>query len=575
MSREENVWDAWLREPRLDGGLRSELAALVGAGDRAELEERFAGDLQFGTGGMRAKMGAGTDRLNVHTVRKASQGVAAWIAARAEPDARRLAVCFDGRRQSREFALEAALVAARNGIAAYLFDAARPTPLLSFAVRFLGCAGGVMITASYNPPEYNGYKVYGSDGVQLLPAEAETIIGAMRAIPDLFAIARADEEEARRAGLLKSVPADVEEAYFAALRPLYSRSAPPLRIVYTPLHGTGLALVPRALREAGFPDVRTVALQSRLDPEFTHVQSPNPEEPRAYDLALAEARAGGADLILATDPDADRVGVMAKDGAGYRFFTGNEAGALLLDGYLRRLRRDGGLKPGATVITTNVTSDFGAAVAASYGVDTVRVLTGFKYIGARIGDYERSGGRHFVFGYEESVGYLALPFVRDKDSVQAAVLAAQVAAEHKAAGRTLAQALAELFARFGHYGDRLLGFAFAGQSGAARMEKLMDDLRRSPLSAPGLALSAIEDCLAGARVALPAGARENLDLPSSDVLKFYFGERGWVAVRPSGTEPKLKVYIGVKARSEEESRERLALLERAVEGRLASYLSEE
>ncbi len=567
-------WRAWYEDERLDPGLRAELEALQQAAAWGELEERFAHDLSFGTGGLRAKIGVGSSRMNVHTVRRATQGVVEWI---KQSGGSSLVIAYDGRRLSREFAWETALVAAAAGVVAHVFAEAEPTPLLSFAVRHLGCAAGVMITASHNPPEYNGYKVYSADGGQLLPDDARQVMMRM-ADGDLFAIRRLERDDALARGLVRAASREVKEAYFSELDALYRMygDAPPSaqKIVYTPLHGTGGSLVPRALSEAGFADVRQVARQAVLDAEFTHASSPNPEEPSAYDRAVQLAQSEGADLILATDPDADRLGVMCrkKDG-GYRFFSGNEIGGLLIDGWLRRLQKHGKLPENAVVVTTNVTSDFGEAVAAGYGVRTERVLTGFKFIGAKIKEYEQSGAFSFVFGYEESVGYLALPFVRDKDGVQAAVLVAHTAAEQLARGRTLDEALEELFARAGYFRDRLLGYTFAGQSGVARMERLMADLRARPLSARGLSASSVEDCLAGVRRNLVTGREETLALPASDVLKFRFGDGGWVAVRPSGTEPKLKVYIGVRADSASVAQERLTVLESAIEERVRVYLS--
>lgn len=569
-------WDTWLADDRLDPGVRKELSSLVAAGRTAELQDRFAGDLQFGTGGLRARIGAGSDRMNVHTVRKATYGVVRWLQKRTAAEHASVVICFDGRRMSREFALETALVAAALGVKSFLFPEPRPTPLLSFAVRHLGCAAGVMVTASHNPPEYNGYKAYGADGGQLLPADAEAAVREMGTVQDLFAVPRMDEADARARGLLVEAGADIEAAYlaeFASVLALAGVPAAPLRIVYTPLHGVGGTMVPGALARAGFADVRPVALQSRIDGEFTHVKSPNPEEPAAYDLALEEAKSAGAELIIATDPDADRMGIMAREGEHYRFFTGNEIGGLLVDYVLTRLGALGTMPAGATVVTTNVTSDLGEAVASAAGVATERVLTGFKFIGARIREFEETGGRTFVFGYEESVGFLAKPFVRDKDSVQASVLIAAAAAYHKAAGRTLAGALHGLFERLGHFSDRLLSYTFEGQSGAARMGDLMADLRARPLAARGMLLTAVEDCLTGIRHLVADGRDEPLDLPRSDVVKYRFGGAGWVAARPSGTEPKLKVYVGARAESGELAEDRLRVLEAAIEERVAPFLT--
>ncbi len=563
-------WRTWYEDTRLDADLRAELEALQRAGAWSELEERFSHDIDFGTGGLRAKIGVGSARMNVHTVRRATAGVVAWIRQNGGGS---VVIAYDGRRMSHEFAWETALVAAAAGVVAHVFAAPQPTPLLSFAVRHLGCSAGVMITASHNPPEYNGYKVYGADGGQLLPDDTRQVMMLM-ADGDLFSIRRMEQNAALHGGMVRTVESGVAEAYFGELRALYRKPSDgaAIKIVYTPLHGTGAAMVPRALAAAGFPEVHLVAEQSALDGEFTHTSSPNPEELVAYDRALPLAKRLAADLILATDPDADRLGVMARQRDGeYRFFSGNEIGGLLIDHWSARLKGDGRLPGNAVVVTTNVTSDFGEAVAATHGVQTERVLTGFKFIGAKIAEYEQGGPYSFAFGYEESVGYLALPFVRDKDSIQAAVLIANAVAKHHAEGRTLDEALEALFARVGYFRDRLLGYTFAGQSGVYRMERLMADLRAKPLSALAGPARVLEDCLAGVRRTLATGGEESLDLPASDVLKFRF-DGGWVAVRPSGTEPKLKVYIGVSADSAAAADELLRALESAIEARVQPHL---
>lgn len=567
-------YQQWIDDERVDPDLRAELRALVQAGNEAELSERFAAHLAFGTGGMRAKLGAGTNRMNVHTVRKASAGLARFVCAVAPAGARRIVIAYDGRRKSAQFAMDCARVAAAHGVEAFVFAEARPTPLLSFAVRQLHCTAGVMVTASHNPADYNGYKVYGADGAQVLADAAQAIVTEMEAAGDLLAIPLAEERDAREKGLIHTVAPAVEDAYMDALtalhRTLPSGAKEALTIVYTPLHGTGAALVPLALKRAGFFDVHIVAKQAALDSEFTFVKSPNPEEPAAYDLALQTARelaslpAGKApDILLATDPDADRVGVMVRSADGsYQALSGNEVGALVLSDYLPYLQSQGQLPADATLVTTHVTSDFGAAVASAYGVMTERTLTGFKFIGEKIAQYEQTGKHSFVFGYEESVGYLARPFVRDKDSVQAVLLIAHMAAAVKARGSDLAAHLQALFERFGFYCDRQLNFTFEGQSGLRQMRALLSELRQAPLAVQGLTLEAVEDAWEGV-TRFADGRETKLDLPQSDVLKFLYAGGAWVAVRPSGTEPKLKAYLGVCEPTREAAHDRLQQLHQA------------
>ncbi|MHB1682787.1 MAG: phospho-sugar mutase [Bacilli bacterium] len=574
----ETVWQRWHDEIRLLPALRLELQTLIESGAQAELRDRFAEDLQFGTGGLRAKMGVGTNRMNVYTVRRATAGVVEWIRETTPKERWRLAIGYDGRRDSATFAREIAGVAAARGVQACLFAAARPTPMLSFAVRHLQCAAGVMVTASHNPPEYNGYKVYGSDGGQILTADAERIVALMRRETDMFGVAALAPDDVQFQALVATLAQDLERAYYERLTPLLqvesADAKDALTIVYTPLHGTGGETVPRALRLAGYNHLVTVPEQSALDEEFTFVRNPNPEESVAYDLALALAQEQKADIVLATDPDADRVGMMIRrsDGA-YELLTGNEVGALFLSYHLEALAKEGKTPAQGAVITTIVTSDFGETVAQAYGVLTERTLTGFKYIGDKIGQYEHDGKNHFVFGYEESVGYLLLPFVRDKDAIQAAVFLANMAASLKQRHGDLGTALQALYTRFGYYRDRLLSYNFAGRDGVQRMGALMADLRQNPLRAQDAPLFAVEDYLTLLKTTMADCQKNTLTLPASDVLKFRFAGDAWVAVRPSGTEPKLKVYIGVKGTDAQSANAQVERLQTLVESRLQSYLA--
>ncbi len=584
----QEKWLDWLKESRLDDSLHSELQRLIDQDERQELEERFASELHFGTGGLRAKMGVGTNRMNIYTVGKATAGVVGWIKSvmstsesQSVAGSFKIVIGYDGRRDSDVFARRVAAVANAMGVTAYVFAAARPTPLLSFAVRQLSANGGIMVTASHNPPEYNGYKVYGADGGQLLPDDAEIVTEKMREIKDMFDLPAMDIDKATEQGLYRVVQGDVEQAYFGHLSALYRpQEGAGVRhdtvIVYTPLHGTGASLVPRALNEAGFAKVHMVAAQASLDSEFTNVLSPNPEEPTAYNLAIEEAKRVGADVILATDPDADRVGVMARSQSGeYKLLAGNEVGALILDNYLAWRKGHGNLPDHPVMVTTNVTSDFGEVVANEFGVKTERVLTGFKFICAKIREYEQAGDQTFVFGYEESVGYLALPFVRDKDSVQGAVVIANMVAELKAKGATLVSRLEELRQHFGYFSDRLLSYTFPGLSGLEQMQTLMDDLRKTPLVVPNMTLTAIDDCLRQTRIDVLQNKELPLDFPESDVLKYLFQGDAWVAVRPSGTEPKLKVYLGVRGQGESDATSQLEALLHAIDGRVRAFMEQE
>lgn len=577
MTNESNTYEKWLQDERLDEQLRKELTELVAQDALDELRERFARDLEFGTGGLRAKMGVGTNRLNRYTVRKATYGVVRWIQSQFAGKEQSIVIGYDGRHHSAEFAHEVASVAAAHGVLAYVYADARPTPMLSFAVRHLGCAAGVMITASHNPPEYNGYKVYGADGGQVLPDAAVQIVRFTQEVVDLFAVPVMDFPSAVHEGFVRTVETSVEEAYFAALHPLHRNIAQESKdhttIVYTPLHGTGGFAVPRALREAGFENVVLVDKQSYLDGNFTNVKNPNPEEYVAYDLALETAKEVAADVIMATDPDADRVGVMAKDNAGnYVFFSGNEIGALLLSDYLPELAVQGKLTKDAVMVTTNVTSDFGEVIAKSYGVQTERTLTGFKYIGDRIEAYEQQGNQRFVFGYEESVGYLALPFVRDKDSVQAAILIANLIAALRAKGTNLVEAREALYTKFGYFQDKLLSYTFIGLTGLQKMNDFMQSLRMEPLFVALSKTLVVEDYLSGEKT-YADGTQDKLTLPSSDVLQFRFADNSWVAVRPSGTEPKLKVYVGVKGKDKDQAKTLLQTYVAAIEDRIRPLLA--
>ncbi|MBX6395220.1 MAG: phospho-sugar mutase [Alicyclobacillaceae bacterium] len=557
--------EAWRKGLASDPDSAAELARIEA--DPAALYDAFCADLTFGTGGLRGVMGVGTNRMNRYTVRRATAGLARYLKKQGVAG-RGVVVAYDSRRWSDLLAKETALTLAAAGIPVYLFEGIRPTPELSFAVRELGAAAGVVITASHNPPEYNGYKVYGPDGCQAVPELAGAIYREIAEVDDPFAVPVADEKEAVESGLLRRIGAEIDDRYIARVRALSlsggaAETAGAVTLVYTPLHGTGGRAVPRVLEEMGYRVV-CVEEQMRPDPEFSTVASPNPEDPSAFERALALAREVGADGVLATDPDCDRVGVAVPDGrGGYTYLSGNQVGVLLLDYVLQRRKALGTLPERGVMIKTIVTSEMGRAIADAWGLETIDVLTGFKFIGEQIGRLEGTG-RTFVFGYEESCGYLIGDFVRDKDGVQASALVAEMIAHHKAAGKTLLDRLEELYKEYGYYQERLVSVTMPGAEGQARMAERMRQWREaSPAEIAGLAVSEVQDYLTG-RAKTVAGAERALDLPKSDVLKFVLEGGHWFCLRPSGTEPKLKIYFGVRGRSGEEARELLERLHRAV-----------
>ncbi|MCL6454474.1 MAG: phospho-sugar mutase [Alicyclobacillus sp.] len=558
MARAQKAYEAWRRQPALPDELRAELERIAGA--EADILDRFDGELAFGTGGLRGVMGAGTNRMNLFTVRRASAGLAHYWRASGTGDLRAV-VGYDCRHHSREFALEAARVFAAHGIRSYVFPSLCPTPELSFAVRSLQAVGGVMITASHNPPAYNGYKVYNADGCQILPNEAEAVTAAIADIPSGFDLPLVGLDDGIRSGAILFVPDDVRTAYVDTVVTRLSVSTVraddrrALRIVYTPLHGTGNVPVRRALEQAGYHQVQVVREQEAPDGSFPTVASPNPEEPEALSLAIRQASAVEADLVMGTDPDADRVGVAVRMGDGsYRLLTGNQVGGLLVDFVLRERQSRGVLPGNGVVLKTIVTSELGAASARQLGVKVVDTLTGFKYIGDQIGQFERSGEHTFLFGYEESYGYLAADFVRDKDAVQTCLLIAEMAAWHKRAGRTLVDALADLYERVGYFAEALVSATLPGAAGQAAIASLMADLRENGIGVPEMPVAWVEDYHTRERTDVGLDGRvkqrQALFLPQADVLKFGFVDGSWLAVRPSGTEPKIKFYVGAKGTSE-------------------------
>ena len=574
-------WKRWCTDPVFDEATRAEAAAM----SPKEREDAFYRELTFGTGGLRGIIGAGTNRMNIYTVGKATQGLADFIRAQGEQGS--AVIAYDSRRMSREFARDCACILAANGVKAYLFDSLRPTPELSFAVRYLGATAGIVITASHNPPAYNGYKVYWSDGGQIVPPYDREIISAIRAVKDYSAIRRMAPEEAQSRGLVTVIGKEVDDAYTAELKKLVLRPdvvrdmGKRLKIVYTPLNGTGNLPVRRVLAELGFEHVYVVPEQEQPDGSFPTLRYPNPEDPAAFAYALELAKKKQADLVLATDPDADRLGVYCRTKEGeYVSFTGNMSGLLIAD-YVLAARREKGLLPvparDGAIVTTVVSSDMVYPVAAEYGLSVIRTLTGFKYIGEQIHRFEQAraanGGRTdagkgaytFEFGFEESYGCLMGTYARDKDAVMAVVALCEAAAYCMSRGGTLWDAMLAMYEKYGCYAEGLAGKTLEGADGAQRIAQMMRSLRTDPpAEVDGRRVAAVCDYLSGVRRTLADGGETPTGLPESDVLYFELEDGSWFCVRPSGTEPKIKFYFGVKGTSFEDARRSLGQLGEAV-----------
>ncbi len=558
-------YEAWCTDPGFDEHTRAELKALEG--DEAEILDRFYRRLEFGTGGLRGVIGAGSNRMNIYTVRQATQGLADYICMQGGRE-RGVAIAFDSRNMSPEFAKEAALCLNANGIRVYLFESLRPTPELSFAVRYLGCMAGIVITASHNPREYNGYKVYWEDGAQITPPHDKNILAQVERVTDFSMVKTMKEEEAKEAGLLHMIGRELDDAYMEQLKAqsihpeMAARGAKDIRVVYTPLHGTGNLPVRRVLGELGFTQVYVVREQELPDSDFPTVAYPNPEDEKAWTLALALAKEVDADLVLATDPDADRLGVYVKDAktGEYVSFTGNMSGTLMAD-YILRERKETGTLPGEPVLVeTIVTTDMVKAVAKAYGARVREVLTGFKYIGEQIKRMEEEGRGNFVFGMEESYGCLAGTYARDKDACVAVMMLCEAAAFYKLQGKTLWDVMQELYETYGWYREGLVSVTRKGMDGAKEIREGMRRLRElPPRKLGGSRVLALRDYQTGVRTDFVTGGTAATDLPVSDVLYFELEGDGWCCVRPSGTEPKIKYYYGVKGESEEDADRRLAV----------------
>ncbi|MER2054539.1 MAG: phospho-sugar mutase [Clostridia bacterium] len=548
-------YEKWLKDFADDQETVQELKSI--ANDEKEIEDRFYTELSFGTAGMRGVLGAGMNRMNKYNVRRATKGLAGFLKERPEEAKRGVVIAYDSRRFSAAFAKETALVLCAEGVKAYLFDALRPVPILSYAVRHLGAIAGIVITASHNPPEYNGYKVYGEDGAQVAPEVAAGITKWIR--QTAYTDCRlADEAEAKGSGLLQIIGnAEVDDDYIAAIKTLaispelLAKEGAKLNIVYTPLHGSGNVPVRRVLGEIGLTNLAVVKEQEMPDPNFSTIKVPNPEDPGAYDLAFKKAAEVGASVIFATDPDCDRLGVAVKDGGGeWHLLTGNQIGCVLLHYILSSLDKAGKLPKDGAAVKSIVSTSLANRICERYGVAMFETLTGFKFIGEKIQQFMDAGDHTFLFGFEESYGFLSSTFVRDKDGVNASLLVSEVACACMDAGITLYDRVQEIFAEYGYYIEKVVSTTLPGKDGLARMKEIMSGLRaKPPKEIGGLAVAAIRDYLKGTRES--NGKTEPTGLPESDVLYFELEGGNWVCVRPSGTEPKIKLYVNANDRDRE------------------------
>ena len=566
----KEVYEQWIANPYFDEATKEELKSI--AEDENEIKERFYMDLEFGTAGLRGIIGAGTNRMNIYVVRRATQGLANYI-AKVDKKSQGVAIAYDSRHMSPEFAQEAALCLAANGIKAYIFETLRPTPELSFAVRHLGCVAGINVTASHNPPEYNGYKVYWEDGAQITPPHDSGIMGEVKAISDWNTVKTMDKAEAEKAGHFEVIGKEVDDAYMAELKKqvihmdAIQAEGKNLKIVYTPLHGTGNIPARRILKELGFENVYVVKEQELPDGDFPTVSYPNPEAAEAFELGLKLAKEVDADLVLATDPDADRLGVRVKDKNGeYHDLTGNMSGCLLANYEIsQRKAVNGSLPEDGALIKTIVTTNLADAIAKGYGVKLIEVLTGFKFIGQQILGFEKSGKGSYLFGFEESYGCLIGTYARDKDAIVATMALCEAAAYYKTQGKTLWDAMIEMYEQFGYYKDDIKAVTMKGIEGLQKIQDIMNSLRQNPPAEfAGHKVVAVRDYKADTIKNLETGEVTPTGLPNSNVLYYELTNDAWVCVRPSGTEPKVKFYYGVKGTSLADADEKSAVMGKAV-----------
>ncbi len=569
MSYQEE-FNFWLNDSYFDEDTKNELLAI--RNDEKEIEDRFYKELEFGTGGLRGVIGAGTNRMNIYTVRKATQGLANYILKQGGKE-KGVAIAYDSRRKSPEFADEAALCLAANGIKAYVFDALRPTPELSFALRKLGCISGIVITASHNPPEYNGYKAYWEDGAQVTAPKDKEIITEVKNVTDYHEVKTMDKEEAIKAGLYQVIGAEIDDAYMEELKKqiihpeIIKEMADDIKIVYSPFHGTGNVPVRRILSELGFKHVYVVPEQELPDPDFTTLDYPNPEDPKAFTLALKLAKEKNADIVLATDPDADRLGIYALDtkSGEYVPFTGNMSGMLIAEYILRERTAVGAMPENPALVTTIVTTNMAKAISDDYHVKCIEVLTGFKYIGEQIKWFEESGSNHYVFGLEESYGCLAGTHARDKDAVVAVMCLCEMAAWCKKNGKTVWDQMLDLYEKYGYFKETQYAITLKGIEGSKQIAAIMDKLRNDPPKEFGdWKVLEFRDYDRNRVIHMESGEERETGLPQSNVLYFDLTDDSWCCARPSGTEPKLKFYMGVKGNSLEDAQEKVEKLTEAL-----------
>ena len=563
-------YEEWLKNPYFDDATKEELRSI--ADDDNEIKERFYKELEFGTAGLRGVIGAGTNRINIYTVRRTTQGLANYI-IKNNGQAKGVAIAYDSRRMSPEFADEAARCLAANGIKAYIFESLRPTPELSYAVRRLGAIAGINITASHNPPEYNGYKVYWEDGAQITPPHDKGIMDEVKAVTDYNTVKTMDREEAKKAGLYEVIGQEVDDGYIAELKKqvIHQDSinavGRDLKIVYSPLHGTGNIPARRILKELGFTNVYVVKEQELPDGEFPTVSYPNPEAKEAFELGLKLAKEVDADLVLATDPDADRLGVYVKDTASgdYKVLTGNMSGCLLADYEIGQRKAMYGLPDDGYLIKTIVTSNLADAIAKGYQIGLIEVLTGFKYIGQQILKFETTGKGSYLFGFEESYGCLIGTHARDKDAIVATMALCEAAAYYRTQGKTLWDAMLDMYEKYGYYKDDIQSITLKGIEGLNKIQKIMDTLRENPpAQIGGCQVLKARDYKADTIKDIRTGEVTSTGLPSSNVLYYDLSDDAWVCVRPSGTEPKVKFYYGVKGNSLEDAEEKSSKLGKEV-----------
>ncbi|MFV8211044.1 phospho-sugar mutase [Streptococcus pluranimalium] len=564
----QETYQTWLNVADLPDYLRQELESM----DEATKEDAFYTNLDFGTAGMRGYIGAGTNRINIYVVRQATEGLAKLVESKGEEAKKRgVAIAYDTRHFSPEFAFESAQVLAAHGIKSYVFESLRPTPELSFAVRHYNAVAGIMVTASHNPKEFNGYKVYGEDGGQMPPADASALTDYIRAIDNPFAVELADLEESKANGLITVLGEETDRLYLDELKSininkdLIAEHGKDMKIVYTPLHGTGEMLARRALAETGFESVAVVEAQATADPDFSTVASPNPESQAAFALAEELGREVGADVLLATDPDADRVGVEVRQADGsYWNLSGNQIGAIIAKYILEAHKQAGTLPENAALAKSIVSTELVTKIAESYGATMFNVLTGFKFIAEKIQEFEEKHNHTYMFGFEESFGYLIKPFVRDKDAIQAVLMVAEIAAYYRSRGMTLADGIDEIFKEYGYFAEKTISVTLSGKDGAEQIKAIMAKFRdNAPEQFNSTDIALFEDFALQKAVALD-GMTTELTTPPSDVLKYTLTDDSWFAVRPSGTEPKIKFYIATVGETLAEAEEKIANIEKEI-----------